>query len=129
MQDTRPANAFRLNRRRGAPDPTDEYDTNEDSNTISQNKLKDAGFTITRDKSKADVIVIEDIYKFKNYYSTANLLRFWMTTNFNINNFIDEKRKNNFYKINLESNVNQNNYLTYVNLKTDRCHNNKIKDY
>lgn len=50
---------------------------------------------------------------------------------FSYNEVVNVLKKNNFYKINLnlESNVNQSNYLNYVNLKTDKCHNNKIKDY
>ena len=55
MQDTRPANAFRLNRRRGAPDPTDEYDTNEDSNTISQNNIIKQGIPKANEDKSIDL--------------------------------------------------------------------------
>ena len=40
------------------------------SGVISQFKLRESGFTITRNKLKADVIVIEDIRKYRRQYYT-----------------------------------------------------------
>lgn len=46
------------------------------SKTISQNKLREAGFTLCRDKDKADLIVVSNIMKLKYaYYSTETTMR------------------------------------------------------
>lgn len=40
--------------------------------TVSQSKIRDAGFTIVRNKDKADLIVIKDIFKDLNITSNGN---------------------------------------------------------
>jgi len=48
-----------------------------DVKSISQNKLRDAGFSIKRDPSKCDVIIIEDVRKKARAYSHSNFYTFY----------------------------------------------------
>jgi hypothetical protein len=45
---------------------------------------------------------------------------------FDFNKIIELLKKNNFYKENLTNKVNQNNYLSFVNLTIDQCSNKKV---
>ncbi len=57
------------------------------SKTVSQNKLRDAGFIITRDINKANVIVIEDFLKHKSYYE--HTIECYIDANLEIEKFFD----------------------------------------
>jgi len=53
-------------------------------NTVSQSKIRDAGFTITRSKDKADYIVITDVIKSHSYlYEIRDDIRFKNVTYLN----------------------------------------------
>jgi hypothetical protein len=65
--------------------------------TISQNKLRESGFVITRDSSKADVIVISDFYNSKNSYSYGVKGTVAIKEAFDIESFFDKYKQSNTY--------------------------------
>jgi len=74
------------------------------SGNIFQAKLREAGFTITRDKFKADVIIIDDIRKYTYNYSPTGFYRLlWMPSSSKITDAKD-------YFLELYEDITYNNY-------------------
>jgi len=72
------------------------------NNTVSQTKLRDSGFIIKRDVSKADVIVISDYYKLKSNFSYLTKSEVAIHTRYNIEHFFNTYNQYNSYILDTE---------------------------